>query len=373
MKKILTKLMALSSIGLLMLSACKKSGELATSDGGKAGALTASVTSLPLSKAMVSDTTTVVTFSFKQPTYNFAASVTNTLQIDIPSDNWGSKLVSFTMTAKTFSQGFSTPTFNALLLKLGIPAGTPSTVSIRVMSSLSSYVAPTYTNVLSLNVTDFNLTSWVYVPGAYEGWGNPGAQEDSLISPTGNGVYSGIINFSTGNNQFLIVPVKGSWTNKWATSAAGVNPTGTAVTYPTVYNGPNNFYAPVAAGYYLITFDSNANTISITPSDYYSLTGSAALGWGNDTPMKFLNDGSNNWVATTVPMTAAEYKFRLDDAWNTSWGPGAAANSAVTSGATGDGNFQITTAGNYNFTLTQPPTALGGTPLGTTTYTAVKQ
>lgn len=360
---------ALSSIGLLMLSACNKSGELVKSNGGKAGALTATATTLVLDKTQVNNTTAnAITFNFTAPDFGYAASVTNTLQIDVPSDNWAAP-TSFTLTNRSYTQGFSTPAFNALLLKLNLPAGQASQVNVRIASSISTYQAPTYSNVLSLTVTPFNLTSWVYVPGAYEGWGNPGAQEDSLVSVTGNGVYVGIINFTAGNNQFLIVPVK-NWSNKWATSASAG--TGTSVTYPVTYNGSNNFYAPSTAGYYLVTFNTNSNTLTVVPADYYSITGSAVQGWGVDTPMKFINDGSNTWLATNVPMTAAEYKFRQDDAWTNSWGPGATAGTAVSSGATGDGNFQVAAAGNYNLTLTMPPTPFGTPIVTTTTYTIVK-
>ena len=369
MKRFLTKVLALCSVGALLLPSCKKQGALVTSNGGKAGVLTASATTLPLDKSKVSDPSTVVTFNFTAADYGFQAAVTNTLQIDVPSDNWASPTTAV-LPVKTYSHGYSTADFNNLVLKLNLPAGVASPVVVRVAHSISANVPPVYSNVLNMTVTPFNLTSWVYVPGAYEGssWPNPGPLEDSLVSVTGNGVYVGIINFSAGNNQFLIVPQK-NWNNKWATSAPGVNPAGTSVTYPVVYNGPNNFYAPVAAGYYLVTLNTNTNTISIVPSDFYSITGSAVAGWGVDTPMKYINDGNGNWVANNVAMSANEYKFRQDDQWTNSWGPGATAGTAVSSGATGDGNFVITTAGNYNFTFNAPATPLNSPILTTTTYT----
>src|SRR5580658_1607660 len=103
MKKKLTKFLAFSSIGLLMLSACKKNGVLVTSNGGKPGALTASVTTLPLDKTRLNDTTTVINFSFTAPSYGFAAAVTNTLQIDAAGDNWVNP-TSVTLGTKVYSQ-----------------------------------------------------------------------------------------------------------------------------------------------------------------------------------------------------------------------------------------------------------------------------
>jgi len=373
MKKFLTKFLAISGVALLLFPSCKKDGTLVTSNGGKAGTLTASVATLPLDKTKVNDTSKVIHFTFSAANYGFSAAVTNTLQIDAAGDNWAHP-TSVTLPTKVLSMGYSTFDFNNIVLKLNLAAGVASQVMVRVSHSISTNVAPVYSNVLSLTVTPFNLTSWVYVPGAYEGWSFPGTNADSLVSVTGNGIYTGIINFTANNNQFLIVPAQ-SWSNKWATTSPGVNPTTPSVTYPVTYNGPNNFYAPTTPGNYLITFDSNANTISIVPADFYSIIGSSTPGgnWSTDLFLKFINDGNNNWVGT-FPMLAGEYKFRFDGQWNTSWGPGATAGTAVTSGAVGDGNIPLSTAGNYTITINQPPTAAGGPtpPLGTTTFTAVK-
>jgi hypothetical protein len=370
MKKVLTKLLALSGIGLTMLAGCKKSDPMVVNSGAKSSSLTASATQLVLDKTKINDTSAAIMFTFTAPSYNYKAVVKNSLQIDAAGDNWKNP-TSAQLGTSGSSQGYSTAAFNSLLLKLNLPAGAASTVNVRVVNALSTDVA-TYSNVVTLTVTPFNLTSWVYVPGAYEGWSFPGKNADSLISPTDNGVYSGIINFTAGNNQFLIVPAQ-SWSNKWATTSAAVNPTTPSVTYPVTYNGPNNFYAPTTPGYYLVTLNTNTNQVSIVPADYYSITGSAVQGWGVDTPMKYINDGNGNWVATAVPMTAAEYKFRQDDAWTNSWGPGATASTAVSSGATGDGNFQVAAAGNYNFTFNAPATTFGAPILTTTTYTVTKQ
>jgi hypothetical protein len=378
MKKNLTKMLAVSGIGLLLLPACKKSGDLATSNGGKAGTLSASATTLPLNKAQINDSTTIINFSFTKANYGYSAAVTNTLQIDIPGDNWKNP-TSATLVNGVYSQGFNTAAFNNLVLKLNVPAGVATPIVARVQQSISGQIAPIYSNTLSLNVTAFNLTSWVYVPGAYEGssWPNPGPQEDSLESVTGNGIYVGIINFPAGDNQFLIVPAK-NWLNKWATSAPATNPTGTSVTYPVVYNGPNNFYAPVAPGYYLVTLNTNTNQLTIVPADYYSVIGDAALGWnaGDDVPMKFINDGTNTWLASNVAMSVElppndGFKIRQDDAWGSSWGTSGTAG--ILTSASGNVNIGISTAGNYNVTFGMPPTPFGSAPATTAPYTLVKQ
>jgi len=377
MKRILGKMIALSSIGLLMLPSCKKSGDLVVSNGGKAGTLSASVTTLPLDKTKLNDTTSVINFSFTPPNYGFTAAVSNTLQIDIPSDNWKNP-TSATLSTKVYSQGYSTAVFNNLLLKLNVPAGVATPVEVRVMHSVSAQVAPIYSNVLTLTVTCFNLTSWVYVPGAYEGWSNPGAQEDSLVSVTGNGVYVGIINFpgsANGGNQFLVVPVK-NWNNKYATND-NVNPGATTASYSVTYDGNNNFAAPTTAGYYLVTLDINKNTMTIVPADFYSVIGDAAQGWGTDVPMKYINDGNGNWAVTLPLVSTGSFKVRQDDGWTNSWGipnaGSAGAGVANTLNDSSNSNISIAASGTYTVTFNAPATPYGTAPLATTTYTVTKQ
>ncbi len=375
MKKNLTKFIALSSVALLMLSACKKDGNLVTSNGGKPGTLTASATTLALDKTKINDTTTVINFSFTNANYGFQAAITNTLQIDAAGDNWANP-TSATLGTKVFSQGYSTANFNALLLKLNLKAGVTAQVNVRIMHSVSASVAPVYSNVVALTVTPFNLTSFVYVPGAYEGWSNPGPQMDSLISATDNGIYVGIINFTAGNNQFLVVPVNGSWTNKYATNA-GPSTAGTSSTYAVTYNGSNNFYAPTAAGQYLVTLNLNSSSISIVPADFYTIIGDAAQGWSTDVPMKYINDGSGNWTTTTALVSTGSFKVRQDAAWQWSWGipnsGSAGAGVANTLNDSSNGNIPVAASGNYAFGFAMPATPFGTTPAVTTTYTLVKQ
>jgi hypothetical protein len=369
MKKILLNVLAISSVTLLMLSSCKKNDVLVTSNGGKAGTLTANVTTLPLNKALVNDTTTVIRFSFQAANFGYNAAVTNTLQIDADGDNWAHPTL-VGLNSRTYSQGYSTMAFNAILLKLNLPAGVASKVNVRVANAIStaSTVPVAYTNVLSLTVTPFNLTTWIWVPGDYEGWANnantAGAPHmDSLVSVTGNGIYTGIIDFrgyagSTGTLQYKLIPVKGSWNDSWGTFDKGT--TNTTI----VYDGANdgNLWVPTAKPY-LITVNTNTNTITAVACDWYSLLGDAIPGsnWSVDTELKYINDGNNVWSVTGLAMTVDlppndGFKMRQDDSWNDSWGTASAAGMLTNASGV---NIGIATAGNYNFSVTIPPSAFG--------------
>jgi hypothetical protein len=370
MKTVLTKFLVLGSMALLVLASCKKNDPTITSNGGKPGTLTASTTSPVLDKTKLSDTTKIINFSFTKANYGFSAAVTSTLQIDAASDNWA-KPMSVTLSNGATSQGYSTADFNALLLKLNLTAGIATPIQVRLMQSVGTSVAPIYSNTLALTVTPFNLTSWLYVVGAFDGWPPlPAKGTDSLISVTGNGIYVGIINFTAGNNQFLILPQSNNYNNKYATN----DPQGSTSSTVT-QNAPNNLYAPSTAGQYMVTFNSNNGTISFAPVNYYSVIGNAAKGWdaGDDVDMKFVNDGNQTWVVT-LPMTQQAapnngFKIRKNHDWGTAYGTPATPDGKTLTSASGV-NIGVAAAGTYTITFWLNPADNTGT---TAFYTQVKQ
>ena len=374
MKTALTKFLALSSMALLMLASCKKNDPMIKTNGGTAGALTANSTNLVLDKSKLTDTSTIIHFTFTKPVFGYSAAVVNTLEIDPAGDNWA-KPTSVTLGTNVLSQGYSTAVFNALLLKLNLPAGVASQVQVRVVHNIGPGAKPIYSNVLNMTVTPFNLTSFLYLAGAFEGWANykgTGGAQDSIVSVTGNGVYVGVVNFTAGNNQFLVLPVKGDWSHKYATNDPQ-NTTSSTV----AYDAPNNYYAPAAPGLYLITFNTNTNTISFDLVNHYSLIGSAPPGndWNTDSDMKYVS-GDQAWEVV-VPMAVGEFKVRQNHDWGNSWGipkPGTAGDGiAATLNNTSNTNVQITAAGNYKVTFSIPFSVVGSSPSVTATYTSVKQ
>lgn len=367
MKTALTKFLALSSISLLMLASCKKNDPVITSNGGKAGALSANATTIPLDKTKLNDTTKVVNFTFSKPSFGFTAAIINTLQIDAAGDNWA-KPMSVTLGTGKLSQGYTTAAFNALLLKLNLAAGVASQVNVRVEHSVGVGAAPVYSNVLSLTVTPFNLTSWLYVVGSFDGWPPlPAAGTDSLVSVTGNGIYTGVINFPAGKRDFLILPQRNNYNNKYATNDPVNNTSATATV-----GANNNFFSPAAAGQYIVTLNTNNNTISFALANFYSITGDAALGWGVDTPMKYLNDGTSTWTVTTPLVSTGAFKVRQNNDWTFSWGipqaGTAGAGVAATLNDTKNDNLTVATSGNHTVNFSIPLTAVGTTPSVLATY-----
>lgn len=348
MKKILTTILALGSMALLMLPSCKKDGALATSNGGKAGTLSASTTSLVLDKTKLYDPSTIISFNFTAADYGYSAAVTNTLQVDVASDNWAKPVTSI-VAANTLSAGYSTADFNALLLKLGLPAGTASPVLIRIAHSISANIAPVYSNVVSVNATPFNLTSYLWVPGAYQGWTPSSAGQ--LVSPTSNNIYTGIINFTGTDLTFKI------------TSAADWNHTnyGVGATAGTISSSGGNLTAPADGGL-LVGVNLTTNTITFTPQ--WSIIGDATPGgWSTDTNMLF-DAVHNTWYVTAKLVsngTSNAIKFRFNNAWTVNLG---GSGGTLTSGGANI-VVPVTAAGGDNYLITLDPVA--------NTYTLVKQ
>lgn len=363
MKTLLTKCLTISSIGLLMLAACKKQGVEVKSASGTAGTLAVNNTTIPLDKSKQNDTTTVVNFTFTKAAFGFNAAITNTIEIDAAGDNWVNP-TSFTLPLGVYSQSFSTSVFNSLLLKLNLPPGVVSTVNARLVNSLAPNVPAIYSNMLALKVTPYSLVSYVYVPGNYEGssWPNPGPQEDSLQSATGNGIYVGVIPIKLVNDQFLITPVK-NWNNKYAATGAGAPSNGGVLTYATEYvtGGGSNFYSASTSTVdpnFNITSDmavlnTSTNKLTLTPT-LWSVVGDATpggwpagSGYQSDTDMSY-NNGTQTWSVVVHLTAGGGIKFRLNHAWNVDYG------SVTTPGVldtNNNNNIAITVTGDYLVTI----------------------
>jgi starch-binding outer membrane protein SusE/F len=366
MKTILTKILTVGSVALLALASCKNNDAKVTTSGAKIGSLNITNTTLSLDRNRTADTTSVIAFNFTPAQYNYNAVVSNNLQIDSVGDNWKNPQV-IAMPANTFSKSFKTVDINNLLLKI-VPGNTTSKVNVRIQYQLSAYVS-SYSNVITMTVTPFIATSWLWVPGDYEGWNNAGGSLDSLVSPNGDGKYYGIINIPSGTGEFKIIPVKGSW--NVAYGDGGNN---------TLSTSGGNLKATPGSQYY-ITVDMNAKKYTLAAADYYSVTGNEVVGgdWGVDQFMKFVNDGTNKWVATLnlAPVSGGGFKIRQDAQWTNSWGipqsTSAGAGQANVLASDHDDNLTVSAAGNYKITFTVAPSVYGSAPTVVAPYSLTKQ
>jgi hypothetical protein len=106
--------------------------------------------------------------------------------------------------------------------------------------------------------------------------------------------------------------------------------------------GGGNLNCPT--GFYQVKVNQVSATYTLTPVETISLIGSAVNGdtsWGTDAAMTF-SATEGCWVYQG-PLTAGEFKFRMNHDWSISWGGTADDELTNQNGA----NLQLGEAGDY--------------------------
>ena len=335
---LINKLLILFCLSTLMLTSCEKDEVRTIAGEGQSGSLTSSASTINLTKEKLDEK--VLEFNYTESSFGYNAGITYSLQFAKKGTNF-SPAREVVFANGVTSRSYTGMELNNLLSAMNLPFESNSDIEVRLKSSISPNIA-VYSNVVNINSRPIPLTSWIYIPGDYQAW-NP-STADSLISLTGNGIYTGIINFPTKDSGFKITTGK-NWNVNFGDGGNGtISPTG------------GNFMSP-SAGTLLLTMDMNSNTFTIEATGIWGMIGNAVpnSNWTVDADMKFINDGKGNWVLTTN-LNPGEFKFRKGHDWGTNLG---GSNGTLTLGG---GNIQVTEAGNY--TVTMNPTDL--------TFTMVK-
>ncbi|RYY29731.1 MAG: DUF5116 domain-containing protein [Sphingobacteriaceae bacterium] len=249
MKKSLIPFLAVFGASVMLFLSCKKDGVQTVSAIGTAGTLTASTATPALSLATSANS--AVTLSFPATTVTgYPAALAYTIQVDKKGNNFASARE---ITATAPSTDVTVGTLNTVLLNLGLPTGTSAQVDVRVKSIIAVNTAPVYSNTVNLTVTPYSLTSYVYVPGGYQGWDPTKADVPSLASPSSNGIYDGtvVVPANTTDFGFKITPAQ-SWALSYGAGSAGkLDATGGNLTFP-------------GAGTYKLHVDMNALTYTLS-------------------------------------------------------------------------------------------------------------
>ena len=335
MKTIVNKFLILTFLSVALLG-CKKDETLTKVGSGTPAVLSASATSVVLTKPNIANT--AVTLSLTKPDYGFRSAATNTLQLSTSASFATTK--DFVLNAGTLTKSFTVLDFNALLLSMNLPTGVASTVNVRVKSTVAASIAPIYSNTVAMTVTPFALIEQLIMPGAYQGW-NP-ATADSLTSETGNGIYIGTIQFDASGSMFKLIKGK-----SWAIPQYGVGAggPGTLALGGGDITGPTTS-APYTRENFQVTADLNSNTIAYELNSWGIIGSATAGGWSDDTVMKF-NNTTKKWTIT-VNLVPGAFKFRKNHNWGTNFGYNG------TPGTLGGTDIPVAAAGTYTITLDIP-------------------
>ncbi|MBW8523009.1 SusE domain-containing protein [Chryseobacterium chendengshani] len=327
MKNIIKFLFA--AVAIMMVLSCEKDEDQAVLSLKSEPTLKASVTTLTLSSANANNN--AVTFTITPAEYTPQVEITNVLQFAVTGTNFASPKEAG-LSNGVLSKSYTVIEFNALMLSLGLPTGVTTNVDVRLKTTVGKGT-PVYSAVQKISVIPYALVSYMYAPGAYQGWDPPTAQ--ALKSATSNGIYIGYINFTAPNSEFKITPMK-NWDHSY----------GTNNNIDIIYDGGSNNLKAVNAGSQKLTVNTNTNKFTLAPYSWGVIGSATPNGWSDPDTDLIWNSNTEKWEVTVV-LTAGEIKFRLNNDWGTNFGDDGNNGTLDAGGA----NIAIGIAGTYKITF----------------------
>ncbi|CCH01570.1 hypothetical protein FAES_3563 [Fibrella aestuarina BUZ 2] len=325
---------ALFGVAIGLLTACQKEGEQVVLPDAPSASITATPSSMTVAPDRTNLTGTALTMRWNAVNYGATVPVRYVVQFDKKGGNFAAPAE--ISAANSTSVAISSADMNKALVQLGIAPGTTGQVDARVKSEIVTIpdranVKASYSPTLTLTGTAFTNTTYLYVPGDYQGWAPDKAPR--LTSPNGDGMYEGYVYFSKAS------PFKLTSAPDWNHTNYGTGGTGKLST-----TGDN--LTITEAGYYRIEVDQNKLTWKATKTQWGVIGAATPKGWDASTPMTF--DPTTNTWKVDVALKADELKFRANDAWDINLGDNKPANGFLTYGGE---NIKVATAGTYTLTL----------------------
>ncbi len=278
------KNLLIAAAGLLLISSCKKVENEVVFLGGNAPTLTATQSqSTVINLAAGTRGNVALNFSWTNPDYKFNTGVSSqnvnyTLQIDTVGANFSSSLRQEISFSSDLSATITQDQLNKILLQMNLPFDQVVSFEVRLKSFLGTNSVALYSNVLTFQAVPF-LDVLVALPTSGElyivggdpllgGWQNGGtfASQNQQFNRDDLTTFSITVNLSGGDNttdkdQYLFVPVWGSWSHKYACSKIKDQPvTGGKFGF----DFSDNFPGPSAPGQYKIVVDFKLGTYSVT-------------------------------------------------------------------------------------------------------------
>jgi starch-binding outer membrane protein SusE/F len=282
MKKFIYHVLFFAGAASMLLTSCKKDYAKVYFNGGTPPVLTSTATdSIPLP---LSDTTgNAVTFNWTNPNYQYSdgissMNVTYYLEFDTVS-GFNSSVFQQVAISSSLSHTFTVSSLNSLLTnQLLLDTSVTRNIFVRLESFISPYtsgtapVGPQYSSTLTFSVTPYAIPPAVNPPASGKlfitgsatnlSWmvaGKPATVAGQQFTRVNATLYTITLPL-IGGQQFLVVPVAGDWTNKYATSDKTSPPTGDGF----AYNASYNFTGPLASGTYTVTFNFQTGFYTIT-------------------------------------------------------------------------------------------------------------
>lgn len=287
-------------IAALFLTACDKRDSLPYYGTGTAPVLQGSATTVAPTPA--DSLKQVLSFSWTNPKYpadSNASPVKYTLEID-SSGRGFAKAVSFVLSGAV-TDTFTAKQLNTIALGFGFSYNVAYKLDIRVISAYTNNNQQLSSNIFTITYTPYVIPPKVQPPATKKlflvgsasagGWTNPVPVPTQQFERVDSVDYAGVFNLSAGG-QYLLLPLNGDWTNKYAIASATIPATGGSFGYNGGDNTYNtNFNGPAAAGWYEIWVNFQAGTFTVTPytqlvpANLFIVGDATPGGWTNPVPV----------------------------------------------------------------------------------------
>lgn len=210
-----------------------------------------------------------------------------------------------------------------LVYDVGVPTESPQTVNFYISATIGTGYAKYYSDpvAVTMTVTEAErVYPTVWVIGDYCGWNHGNAQ--LLFSFSGDEMnYEGVVDFADkAANGFKLTGIAG-WNDdyNWGLDGEAPAPEAEAASITLISSGGSGNITAYSKRFYRFAF--NTQTLVLTNElsfDKLGIVGDAVGSWDNDLEMAFDTAKQRFWV--DAELTDGEIKFRLDGAWDTSYG-----------------------------------------------------
>ncbi len=371
--KLFNKLSVALIAGVFVFSACEKADPLSIYADGKEPVLSASASTVAPPPA--DSNKVVLTLNWTDPQHGQDTALYKyVVELDSSGRNFSKAKKIELIGTRTYS--FVAKDLNAMLLSYGFQFNTAYDVDLRVTSSYGNNNEQKKSNTLKIRMTPYKIPPKVALPASGKifivgdatqgGWNNPvplPAQELARIDET---TWGGVFQFN-GGNQYLLLPVNGSWDTKYAianNSQAGVEDGGDFF----FSTGPgDNLKAPAASGLYKLTVDFQQGKYKVEPfnlqhglpTELFIVGNATPGGWNNPVPVPAQQLTRRNAVQWDITINLSSGNEYLILPTNGDWGRKYGVNDKNLAAARTAGpikpegeNFPAPTAtGNYKFSI----------------------
>ncbi len=230
-----------------------------------------------------------------------------------------------------------------LVYDVEVEPDTPTAVNFYVSATIGTDYKKVYSEPVSVTMTVTKaerVYPTVWVIGDYCGWSHDNSQ--FLFSFLDDEInYEGVIDFGEkAANGFKLTGIAG-WDDScnWGLDGEAEKPEAEASSITLISSGGSGNIDIYSKRFYRFAFDRSSLTLTKSLSfDQLGIVGDGVGSWDNDLVMEFDAKTQRFWVDATL--VAGEIKFRLDGAWDTSFG------SATEGMLDGGDNIKVP-AGNY--------------------------